>query len=152
MTAATTTALRFPAMETRIARAIQEVDYFRRSPSRIGGPSAHKEWQHFLETLFAKEVAASRIRDLDDALGLSKSGNSEILFAWLRLAIKHRYDPAVPALERFLTTQGRRKFLRPLYADLMKTDWGRPIAKRIYQKARASYHPVSAQTIDTVVR
>jgi hypothetical protein len=35
-------------METRIASAIQEVDYFRRSPSRIGGPSAHKEWQHFL--------------------------------------------------------------------------------------------------------
>jgi hypothetical protein len=35
-------------MGTMIARAIQEVDYFRRSPSRIGGPSAHKEWQHFI--------------------------------------------------------------------------------------------------------
>ena len=33
---------------TMIARAIEEVDYFRRSPSRIGGPSGHKEWQHFL--------------------------------------------------------------------------------------------------------
>jgi hypothetical protein len=35
-------------LKALIARAIQEVDYFRRSPSRIGGLSAHKEWQHFI--------------------------------------------------------------------------------------------------------
>ena len=55
-----------------------------------------------------------------------------MLFAWLRIAIRHRYQPAMPALERFLTSQGRRKFLRPLYEDLMATDWGKAEAKRIY--------------------
>ena len=48
-----------------------------------------------------------------------------MLFAWLRIAIRHRYQPAMPALERFLMTQGRRKFLRPLYEDLMATRLGR---------------------------
>jgi hypothetical protein len=48
MTADTTVPLRPHPRETTIARAIREVDYFRRSPSRIGGPPAHKEWQHFL--------------------------------------------------------------------------------------------------------
>ena len=48
MTAHATASVRSAAREAIITRAIQEVDYFRRSPSRIGGPSAHKEWQHFL--------------------------------------------------------------------------------------------------------
>ena len=74
--------------------------------------------------------------------GFSASGNSEVLFAWLRIAIRHRYQPAMPALERFLTSQGRRKFLKPLYEDLMATDWGTSEAKRIYAVARPTYHAV----------
>ena len=59
--------------------------------------------------------------------------------------------PALPALERFLTTQGRRKFLRPLYEDLLGTDWGKPVAKRIYTKARPTYHAVARSTLDAIV-
>ncbi|RKG64315.1 hypothetical protein D7V80_27380 [Corallococcus sp. CA054B] len=32
----------------RLARLLTGNDYFRRSPSRMGGRGAHKEWQHFL--------------------------------------------------------------------------------------------------------
>jgi hypothetical protein len=42
-----------------------------------------------------------RIEELDRAFRLSEVRNSEVLFAWLKLAIANRYDPAVPALERF---------------------------------------------------
>lgn len=48
MTVAATAPNRPSGMGAMIARAILEVDHFRRSPSRIGGPSGHKEWQHFL--------------------------------------------------------------------------------------------------------
>ena len=41
-----------------------------------------------------------QLADLDRAFGFSKSGNSEILFAWLRIAIRHHYAPAMPALEQ----------------------------------------------------
>ena len=74
-----------------------------------------------------------------------------MLFAWLRIAIRHRYQPALPALERFLTTQGRRKFLRPLYEDLMQQDWGKAEAKRIYAAARPLYHSVATGTLDPIV-
>jgi len=94
----------------------------------------------------------AQLTDLDRAFGFSKSGNSEILFAWLRIAIRHRYQPAMPALEQFLTSQGRRKFLRPLYDDLMKTSWGPAVARRVYQQARPTYHAVSVATIDTIVK
>ena len=72
-----------------------------------------------------------------------------MLFAWLSLAVANRYDPAVPALERFLTSQGRRKFVAPLIEALAKdTAWGRPIAVRVYRVARPLYHPITTRGLD----
>jgi aminopeptidase N len=111
-----------------------------------------QQWQHFLEQLRLAKLSPSQLRDLDATFALSASGNSEILFAWLRVAVARQYPSAVPALERFLTSQGRRKFLRPLYEDLMQTTWGQPIARRIYAEARSAYHAVSTQTLDGIVK
>jgi leukotriene-A4 hydrolase len=111
-----------------------------------------QQWQHLLEELRTKPLSPAQLRDLDTTFGLSASGNSEIVFAWLRVAVARQYAPAVPAIERFLTAQGRRKFLRPLYEDLMQTAWGQPIARRVYAAARSSYHAVSTQTIDAIVK
>jgi aminopeptidase N len=105
------------------------------------------EWLHFLRAL-PDTIAAARLDDLDKSFKLSSSGNSEIQFEWFRIAIANHYTPAFAALEHFLTSQGRRKFVSPLYADLAKTDWGKPIAMRIYAKARPTYHSVSVGTID----
>jgi leukotriene-A4 hydrolase len=111
-----------------------------------------QEWQHFLGALPAG-LSAAQLADLDGTFRLSRQGNSEILFAWLQIAVRHRHDPAVPALERFLTGQGRRKFVRPLFASLMEQgDWGQPLARRIYAVARPGYHPVTAGSVDEIVR
>jgi leukotriene-A4 hydrolase len=110
-----------------------------------------QEWQYFLASL-PERLTPAQLADLDGTFGLTKRGNSEVLFAWLRIAIRHRYQPAMPALEQFLTTQGRRKFLRPLYEDLMKTDWGKAEARRIYERARPLYHAVATGTLDPIVR
>lgn len=109
-----------------------------------------QEWLHFLAELPAM-LSAAQLADLDRTFRLTQQGNSEVLFAWLRIAIRHRYQPAMPALERFLTTQGRRKFVRPLYEDLMGLEWGRPEARRIYAKARPLYHAVTTGTVDKIV-
>lgn len=110
-----------------------------------------QEWQHFLESL-PKTMTSAQLEDLDRTFKLTSRGNSEVLFGWLRIAIRNHYEPAMPALERFLTSQGRRKFLRPLYEDLMATDWGKPVATKIYATARPLYHAVSTTTLDGIVR
>jgi leukotriene-A4 hydrolase len=111
-----------------------------------------QEWQHFLGAL-PEALPAARLAELDQAFHLSQQGNSEILFLWLQMAVRNRYEPAVPALERFLTSQGRRKFLTPLYTELMRQDeWGRALARRIYAEARPGYHSVSVGTIDAIVK
>jgi len=110
------------------------------------GWSTH-EWLHFLRAL-PDTLDHDRLQALDQTFGFSETGNSEILFQWLRSAIRNHYEPAFPALERFLTSQGRRKFVAPLYQDLAATDWGRDLARRIYARARPGYHSVTAATVD----
>ncbi len=115
------------------------------------GSWSTQEWLHFLPAL-PDTIPAARLAELDQAFRLSSSGNSEILFAWLRKAIANRYEPAFPALENFLTSQGRRKFLAPLYTDLAKTSWGRSMAMDIYRRARPTYHSVAVNTIDAILK
>ncbi|HEX6694906.1 MAG TPA: M1 family metallopeptidase [Longimicrobiales bacterium] len=109
------------------------------------------EWLHFLRAL-PDTMPAARLSELDRAFKLSSSGNSEILFEWLTIAIRNRYTPAFPALEHFLMSQGRRKFVAPLYAELAKTDWGKTMAMDIYRRARPGYHSVSVGTIDGILQ
>ena len=111
---------------------------------------ATPQWIHFLQAL-PETLPAARLADLDAAFGLSRSGNSEVLFSWLRIAIRNRYEPALPALESFLMRQGRRKYVRPLYGDLAATDWGRPLAQRIYAAARPTYHSVTVGSLDALL-
>ncbi|MCY7339222.1 MAG: leukotriene A4 hydrolase C-terminal domain-containing protein, partial [Sphingomonas bacterium] len=102
----------------------------------------------FLTTI-DKLQPAQRLAALDQAFDLARAGNNELRFAFLTLAVAAHYDPAVPALEEFLTFQGRRKFVRPLITALAEDKgWGRPIAVRVYAKARPLYHPVTTRDLD----
>ncbi|HYC98963.1 M1 family metallopeptidase [Brevundimonas sp.] len=97
-------------------------------------------------------LTAAQLADLEATLNLRQEGNAEVVFSWLQIAVAHRYQPAVPTLEKFLTTMGRRKFVLPLFTSLWaEGDWGRPIATRIYARARPGYHPVTTNSVDAVV-
>jgi len=102
----------------------------------------------FLDAL-PRELPQPRLVELDRAFGLTRSANAEILFAWLQLALANRYQPAVPAAERFLAAMGRRKFVAPLFETLVgEGEWGRPIAERVYRRVRPTYHAVTTGTVD----
>jgi aminopeptidase N len=108
-------------------------------------------WLRFLARL-PRTLPAARLADLDRTFGLSEQTNGYVRSAWLELAIANRYEPAVPSIEQFLTSVGRTLLVRPLYKGLRaQGDWGMPIARRIYAKARPTYHPVTAAAIDKVL-
>ncbi|CAN5545601.1 M1 family metallopeptidase [soil metagenome] len=125
-----------------------------------GGPAPLEKWKawstpertRFITSL-PRALPNARLADLDAAFGLSAQGNSEIRFVWLELAVANRYEPAVPSLRAFLTEQGRRKFVAPLFKDLMaQGPWGQPIAKALYAQTRPLYHAVTRQTVDMIVK
>ncbi len=110
-----------------------------------------QEWQRFLNNL-PRKLSKAQLDDLDTTLKLSDSSNAYIRSAWLELAIANRYEPALPSLEAFLTSIGRGLLIRPLYAGLMKQgDWGRPIARSVFEKARPTYHPTVAESIEKML-
>ena len=106
----------------------------------------------FLNRLSRRQSAA-QLAGLVSLLNLDAQRNSEVRYAWLHLAVANRYQPAVANLEDFLTSMGRRKFVLPLFTDLMAQGaWGRPIAERIYARARPGYHSVTTGSVDKVVK
>ncbi len=110
-----------------------------------------QHWVYFLRRL-PKQLTTGQMTSLDQRFHFTDSGNSEILCQWLELSIRSNYSPADSALEKFLTSVGRRKFLKPLYAALIETPAGKLKAKDIYTKARPGYHSVATGTIDEMLR
>ncbi len=108
------------------------------------------EWLHFLRTL-PDHLTTEQMTALDNAFKFTQSRNSEIQAAWFDHVIRHEYEVAYPALEAFLLRVGRRKFLKPIYTALSKTEPGLRMALDIYQNARPNYHSVSTGTIDGIL-
>ena len=104
-----------------------------------------QEWLHFLRGL-PQQLDAARMNRLDSSYHITGSTNDEILDQWLLMAVRNHYQPAYPRLEEFLTTVGRRKYVKPLYEamDLKR-------ASAIYERARPIYHPITQATIDSIL-
>lgn len=116
-------------------------------------PANKSTWEvvRFLDRL-PREMAVERLAALDERFDFSNATNSEIRFAWLRLALANRYPPAAASAEAFLTSMGRRKFVLPLFQTMASEgDWGQALARQIYPRARPGYHSVTSGSVDAVV-
>ena len=116
-------------------------------------PAAWSSWStserlRFLNRL-PRKLGKDRLDALQAAYDLNGATNMEVRFAWLDFAVSNRYDPAVTSLDQFLLSNGRGKFVKPLIKALAADQqWGRPIAVRIYAKARPLYHPTVTRDLD----
>ncbi|MCA8977798.1 MAG: M1 family metallopeptidase [Planctomycetes bacterium] len=108
-----------------------------------------QQWLRFLDGL--GKPTPARLAELDEAFAFTRSGNSEILAAWLALAVRADYRAVDRRLELFLMTVGRRKFLKPLYEALLAAEDGKARADSIYRRARPRYHAVSQRTLDAML-
>eukprot|EP00537_Pseudo-nitzschia_pungens_P007253 CAMPEP_0172367130 /NCGR_PEP_ID=MMETSP1060-20121228/19395_1 /TAXON_ID=37318 /ORGANISM="Pseudo-nitzschia pungens, Strain cf. cingulata" /LENGTH=652 /DNA_ID=CAMNT_0013091259 /DNA_START=94 /DNA_END=2052 /DNA_ORIENTATION=- len=94
-----------------------------------------------------KSLKVSTLRAMDGLYGLSESRNSEILFRYCQLAIAAEDESIIPIVFRFMTSQGRMKFVRPLYRSLVRSKMGRDIAVSTFLKFKDAYHPIAAKMI-----
>jgi len=136
---------RFSKVDTERNRFLQGT-----APSELatGNWTTH-EWLHFLRKM-PKPLQSEQMKELDDAYHFTQSGNSEIADLWFVMSVAADYKPAYPAMEQFLSQVGRRKFLEPLYHEMMKTG-KQEMGKSVYQKYRMNYHPLAQMTLDKLV-
>jgi aminopeptidase N len=108
------------------------------------------EWLHFLKNL-PDTISLQDMAALDNFGTFTQSGNSEIITAWSVIAIRNNYKTMNSVIESFLINTGRRKFLSPIYNELIKTEEGKKRAKAIYENARPNYHYVATSTFDKLL-
>jgi aminopeptidase N len=109
-----------------------------------------QEWLYFLRAL-PRQIPAPNLGALDKAFELTSRANSEIACQWLEMCIRNGFEAADGRLEEFLRTIGRRKFLVPLYGELVKTPEGKRRAREIFAKAKRGYHPLAAEAVAAIL-
>ena len=109
----------------------------------------YHHWKLFLDGM-PKDLRRARLDELDAAFDLTGSGNAEIVFSWLRIAIRNGYEPAYARLSTFLHSIGRYKFIGPLYSDLVDAGMA-DMARELFESAKPAYHPLAARGIASVI-
>jgi hypothetical protein len=119
-------------------------------PKQFGADWLAEQWVHFFDHM-PGPMSTSQLAALDKAHDFSKSHDGEIERSWLSQVIAAGYQPGYPRLEAFLGSVGEVKLITPLYVQLMKTDSGATLAKRIYKKARPAFQELTVAALDPIV-
>lgn len=101
-----------------------------------------KEILTYMQNL-PREISHSDCVWLDEHLHLTARGNYEILVEWLAIALGSDYEPVFARAREVLTTVGRMKYLRPLYAALGKHKRTQALGRSIFEVASPGYHGLS---------
>ncbi len=109
-----------------------------------------QQWLNFIDKIPAT-TSIARMAELDTTFKFSATGNAEIADAWFLQSLTLHYSPAYIYIEKFLIEVGRRKFLMPLYKEMMKSAAGKELAMKIYKQARPNYHFVARQSVDELL-
>lgn len=91
---------------------------------------------------------ASVVSALDTPGRLNDCQNSEVRALWLRVALAAHYEPAVANAKLFVTSQGRMKFVRPLYRLLASVYPGGGMARALFEEHRDRLHSIASKMIE----
>ena len=94
-----------------------------------------------------KSMKASTMVTMNNLYHFSDSRNSEILFRYCMIAIPAEDSTILPVAVRFITTQGRMKFTRPIYKALYKSRMGKALAVSTFLENKDVYHPICSKMV-----
>jgi leukotriene-A4 hydrolase len=90
-------------------------------------------------TCSSQPLKASTLKAMKSLYSFDASKNSEILLRYCRLAIAAEDPSILPVVVRFVTSQGRMKYIRPLYKALFQSKMGKELAVQTFLVHKDSY-------------
>jgi len=110
-----------------------------------------QEWVHFIRN-FPINMEIKHFEMFDKAYNLTNSTNSYISMVWFEQSILHNYrgNNVDKKIEEFLINVGRRWYVTTIFKAYKKSNKLEE-ANEIYNKSRANYHSVTANTIDKLL-
>ena len=107
----------------------------------------------FLDAMIAtcterkRPLSLSTIASMKETYNMHESQNSEVLFRFCMLAVEAGDESILPIVVRFITSQGRMKFVRPLYRALSNSEMGKDIAVSTFLENKDFYHPIATKML-----
>lgn len=101
---------------------------------------------HLLSLTGETPLKEATVLQLHEKYNFGASQNSEILFRYSMLAIAAQDESMIEVILRFVTSQGRMKFTRPLYRALFASKW-RSKAVEAFVQNQSFYHPICAKMV-----
>jgi len=95
----------------------------------------------------SKNLEISTLKLFDNAYGFQRSRNAEILFRYCMLAVQSEDQDVYPIVIHFVSSQGRMKYIRPLYRAMFASLSSRDIAVDTFLKNKEFYHPIATKLI-----
>ena len=89
----------------------------------------------------------STLKLFDKEYGFEQSSNAEILFRYCMLSVHSEDKDIYPIVVRFVSSQGRMKYIRPLYRAMFASSSSREIAVDTFVKNKDFYHPIASKMI-----
>ncbi|EME31115.1 Leukotriene A-4 hydrolase [Galdieria sulphuraria] len=115
-----------------------------------------EEWETTQMVVFLNHLLASdkltyeAVKKLDFQIRFSQgrwSRNAEVRFIWLRVSLRNHYEPSVENAIDFITSQGRMKYIRPIYKDLYYIYPRGDLALKTFEENRHRYHSIAVKLI-----
>ena len=94
-----------------------------------------------------KPLKLSTLQAINGLYNFTGRKNAEILYRYCELAIPSEDTSVLPVAVKFITTQGRMKFVRPLYRALYKSKMGKSLAVETFLENKDFYHPIGVKMI-----
>lgn len=125
-------------------------DSFEPSKSDIQGLTAN-QLVVFLERvlLFPTPLPAAPAHKMGELYGFRQSQNVELVSRYCQVAMKAGDESSLDIVTGLLGRVGRMKFVRPLYAGLIKVDRG--LAEKTFEKNREFYHPICRGMVEKIL-
>ncbi|EGG17423.1 leukotriene A4 hydrolase [Cavenderia fasciculata] len=103
----------------------------------------------FLDTLITEtekeKLSVDVLEKIDNLYKLSETKNSEYKNKWYTLCLRHGIQKIEPLVVKFVTSQGRMKFTRPLYRELFKVN--KDLAQSTFKTHRHFYHSICSKMV-----
>lgn len=105
--------------------------------------------REFLALLLEEDppLSVQKLEKMDDLYSMSERNNAEIKFRWIRLGLKAHWTDQVDNALKFVTEQGRMKFVRPIYRDLYNWPEMRSHAIATYEANKNAMMHVAAYVV-----
>ncbi|XP_042225073.1 leukotriene A-4 hydrolase-like isoform X1 [Homarus americanus] len=104
-----------------------------------------REWLALL--LEEDALPIKKLEKMNELYNMSSRNNAEIKFRWLRLGLKAHWKEQADEALKFVTEQGRMKYVRPIYRDLYDWEEMRQQAIAVYKANKDSMMHVAAYVV-----